>query len=464
MTQPVQPSLSRRDLLKKSGQVAAATGLAGSLAPHVFAGVNETVQIALIGCGGRGTGAIANALSTKSGPTKLVAVADVFKDKLNDAVANTKKGFEKQMELPDDHKFLGFDAYKKAMDCLKPGDVVIMTTPVAFRWVMFEYAIAKGLNVFMEKPITTDAPTSRRMLELGKKASEKNLKVGVGLMCRHCAARQELFDRIQDGQIGDIILIRTYRVAGVTGSAFTRRQADDPKFADMNELEYQIRNFHGFLWASGGAVSDFLIHNIDEGCWMKNDWPTEVKGYGGRHYRNNYVDQNFDSYTMEYTFKDGAKMVTEGRYMVGCQEEFAVYVHGTKGCAVVSTAGHHPAKPRIYKGQSFAKDDLVWSYPPPEPNPYQLEWDHLMEAIRKDKPYNEIERGTMASLVTSMGRFACHTGQLVKTAEYLQHEHEFAPNVDKLVLGGPAPLLADANGKYPVPAPGLITHQEYSVG
>jgi len=452
-------SLSRRELLRKTGQVALATGFAASLAPYVHAGVNETVQIAMVGCGGRGTGAIANALSTKAGPTKLVAVADVFEDKLKQSFAITEKGFPKQVEVPDDHKFIGFDAYKKAMDCLKPGDLVILTTPVAFRWPMFSYAIDKGLNVFMEKPITVDAPTSRRMLELGKKASEKNLKVGVGLMCRHCDARQQLHQRIDDGQIGDIILLRTYRVAGPTGSAFTAA-----KPADQNELEYQIRNFHGFLWASGGAVSDFLIHNIDEGCWMKNGWPTEVKGYGGRHYRNNYIDQNFDSYTMEYTFDDGAKMITEGRYMVGCQEEFAVFAHGTKGCAVVSLSGHHPAKCAIYKNQKFAKDDLVWAYPPPEPNPYQLEWDHLMDAIRKDKPYNEVERGTMASLVTSMGRFACHTGQLVKTDEFLQHEHEFAPDLEKLVLGGPAPLLADANGKYPIPAPGLITHQEYTVG
>ena len=459
MTDRADSAFSRRDLLKTSGQMAAVAGLAGSLAPHVFAGVNETIQIALVGCGGRGTGAIANALSTKSGPTKLVAVADVFEDKLSQSVSQTEKGFKDKFDVPKERRFLGFDAYRKAMDSLKPGDVVILTTPVAFRWPMFEYAITKGLNVFMEKPITTDAPTSRKMLELGKKASEKNLKVGVGLMCRHCDARQQLHDRIDDGQIGDIVYLRTYRVAGPTGSAFCA-----PKPKEQNELEYQIRNFHGFLWASGGAVSDFLIHNIDEGCWMMNDWPTEVKGYGGRHYRKNYVDQNFDSYTMEYTFRNGAKMITEGRYMDNCQNEFAVYAHGTKGCAVVSLSGHHPAKCAIYKGQKFAKEDLVWAYPPPEPNPYQLEWDHLMEAIRKDKPYNEVERGTMASLVTSMGRFACHTGQLVKTDEFLQHGHEFAPDVDKLVLGGEAPLKADGNGKYPVPAPGIVTHQEYTVG
>ena len=455
---PMKPQLSRRELLTKSGRAAAAAGLASSLSPYVFAGVNETVQLALVGCGGRGTGAIANALSTTNGPVKLVAVADVFEDKLKQSLSITQKSFPDKVEVPDDHKFLGFDAYRKAMDCLKPGDVVILTTPVAFRWPMFTYAIEKGLNVFMEKPITTDAATARRMIALGKKAEEKNLKVGVGLMCRHCYARQELHDRIQDGQIGDLLLLRAYRVAGPTGSAFVK-----PRDPNQNELEYQIRNFHGFLWLSGGAVSDFLIHNIDESCWMKDSWPVEVKGYGGRNYRQDFVDQNFDVYTMEYTFADGSKMMVEGRYMVGCQEEFASYAQGSKGCAVISTAGHYPAKCRIYKGQKFDKDQLAWAYPPDEPNPYQTEWGDLMDAIRKDKPYNEVERGAMASLITAMGRKACHTGQLIRTDEYLQDDHEFAPNVDELHLGGPSPLQANAQGKYPIPLPGLVTDTEYAM-
>lgn len=448
-------SLSRRDLLRKTGQVAAVAGIASSLAPYVHAGVNETIQLALVGVGGRGKGAIANALSTTNGPTKLVAVADVFEDRLN-TISAVEEKFPDQMDLPKEHRFIGFDAYKQAMDCLKPGDVVILTTPVAFRVPMFAYAIEKGLNVFMEKPITADAPTTRKMLALGKKAAEKNLKVGVGLMCRHCVARKELLSRINDGQIGDVLLLRAYRVAGPTGHAFVK-----PRPEGMNELEYQIREFHGFLWASGGAVSDFLIHNIDESCWMKESWPVEVKGYGGRQYRGDYIDQNFDVYTMEYTFADGTKLLVEGRYMDGCQNEFASYVHGSKGCGVISTSGHYPAKCRIYKGQRFVKEDLVWAYPPNEPNPYQLEWDDLTDAIRKDKPYNEVERGAMASLITSMGRMACHTGQLIRTEEFLNHDHEFAPDVDKLVLGGPAPLLADANGKYPIPLPGLVTDREY---
>jgi predicted dehydrogenase len=448
--------MTRRELLQTSGRVAAATALAGVAIPAVHAGENNTIQLALVGCGGRGTGAIANALSTKAGPTKLVAMADVFEDRLSNSYRQTKAPFDSQVDVPDDRKFLGFDAYKQAMDCLKPGDVVILTTPPAFRWVHFNYAIQKGLNVFMEKPVTVDGPTTRKMLELGEESVKKNLKVGVGLMCRHCEARGELFDRIQGGQIGDLVLLRAYRIVGPTGSAFV-----GPKPADMTELQYQIRNFHAFLWLSGGAFSDFLIHNIDECCWMKNAWPVEAKGFGGRHYRGNNVDQNFDTYTVEYTFADGSKMMLEGRTMEGCHQEFASYAHGSKGSAVISTSSHSPARSRIYKGQKFDKEDLVWQFGRPEPSPYQLEWDHLMDAIRNDKPYNEVKRGAEASLVTSMGRMAAHTGQIVTWDNILNCQHEFAPTVDKLTMNGPAPLLAGADGKYAVPQPGIIRKQEY---
>jgi predicted dehydrogenase len=341
------------------------------------------------------------------------------------------------------------------MDTLKPGDVAILATPPAFRWVQFKYAIEKGLNVFMEKPICVDAVSGKKMLALGEEAKKKNLKVGVGLMCRHCQARGELFDRIQNGQIGDLVLLRAYRMVGPTGSAFC-----DPKPADQNELEYQIRRFHGFLWASGGAYSDFLIHNIDEACWMKNGWPVKAQASGGRHYRGDYVDQNFDTYSVEYTYDDGAKLYLEGRTMLNCKQEFATFVHGSKGSAVVSTSGHMPARPRIYKNQEMTKSNITWEFPQPEPNPYQLEWDHLLDAIRQNKPYNEVERGAKASMVTVMGRMAAHTGREITWDEIMECQDEFAPNVDKLVVGGEAPIKAK-DGKYPVPQPGLITKHEY---
>lgn len=450
------PNKSRREFLKNSGRVAAASALVTSVVPQVHAAADDTIQVALIGCGGRGTGAAANALSVPNGRTKLVAMADVFDSRLKSSYENLNRQFAKQVDVPAERKFVSFDGYKMAMDCLNPGDVVIMTTPCAFRGLHFAYAIEKGLHVFMEKPLTADGPSSRLMFELGEKSVKKNLKVGVGLMCRHCKARQELFERIQSGEIGDITLLRAYRMAGPTGSA-----AVGPKPENISELMYQIRNFHGFLWASGGAVSDFLIHNIDESCWMKNDWPVQAKANGGRHYRGDNVDQNFDSYSIEYTFGDGTKLLVNGRTIPGCHQEFASYAHGTKGSAVISSRAHTPAKSRIYSGHNFNKQDLTWAFPGPEPNPYQVEWNDLIDAIRNDQPYNEVERGTKASLVTSMGRMAAHTGQLVTYDEIFNHEHEFAPNLDKLTLTAAAPVPAGDTGKYPIPLPGINANREY---
>jgi len=447
-------STTRRDFLKATSQVAAASALASTAVPCVHAGEENTIQIALVGCGGRGTGAASNALSTKNGPIKLVAMADVFERKMSTSFNNLQKKFSAQMEVPDERKFLGFDAYQKAMDSLKPGDIVLLTTPPAFRWVHFGYAIKKGLNVFMEKPVTVDGPTTRKLFDLANESLKKNLKVGVGLMCRHCAARGELFDRIKNDQIGKIVTLKAYRQVGGGGMV-------GPKPEGISELMYQIRRFHGFLWASGGVFMDFLIHNIDECCWMKDAWPMKAQGLGARCYREDKIDQNFDNYAIEYTFPDGTDLQVYARTMPGCRQEFASYALGSKGSAVISTSSHTPAKCRIYKGYSMARSDLTWAYPQPEKNPYQLEWDHLIDAIREDKPYNEARRGAEASLVTSMGRMAVHTGQLVTWDDILGHTHEFAPTVDKLTLIGDAPLKVGPAGHYPYPQPGVVRDREF---
>lgn len=447
---------SRRDFMKATtGAVAAAT-VVSTVVPKVHAAGSDQISVALIGCGGRGTGAADNALSTKSGPTKLVAMADVFPQRLKNAYSALTGKFSAQVDVPEDRKFVSFDAYKSAIDCLKPGDVAIMATPPAFRWVQFKYAVEKGINVFMEKPLTVDGPSTRKMLALGEEAKKKNMKVAVGLMCRHCDARQELFKRIQDGEIGDVITLRCYREHGPVGFAFS-----GPKPGNMTDLMYQVQRFHSFLWASGGLYSDFYIHNIDECCWMKNAWPVKAEATGGRHYRGDNIDQNFDQYSVEYTFADGAKMFLHGRTMVGCQDHFASYVHGSKGMGIISESGHSPAKCRIYNGQLADKSKLLWAYPQPEANPYQLEWDHLMDAIRNDKPYNEVQRCAEASLVTSMGRMAAHTGQAVTYDEILNSDHEFAPNLETLTMESDAPLMPLPNGKYPIPMPGITTKREY---
>lgn len=454
---------SRRDFIKTTGTFAAASALAGVALPHVHAAGSDVIQVALIGCGGRGTGAANNALHTKSGPVKLVAMADVFEDKLNGSFTNIKAQHGEKVDVPAERRFLGFDGYKKAMDCLKPGDVAIFATPPAFRWVHFGYAIQKNLNVFMEKPVTVDGPTSRIMLKQGEEASAKKLKVGVGLMSRHTRGMQELANRIHGGEIGDILLMRGYRMHGPVGSAFSTKWPGSP-----TEILWQIRRFHSFLWASGGCYSDFYIHVIDHLCWMKNAWPVKAQALGGRHNKQThdgqpYVDQNFDTYSVEYIFADGARMLFDGRCINGCHDIYNSYAHGTKGSAMVSRSGDCGQPSSIFKGQNPTRSDMLWTSKtaPAEQDPYQNEWEDLMKAIRNNQDYNETERGVMASLVTSLGRMAAHTGQEVTLEDIRNSQHQFAPNLDKLDANSPAPLVADAKGFYPVPMPGIVKDREY---
>ena len=274
-------------------------------------------------------------------------------------------------------------------------------------------------------------------------------------MVRHCRGRQEMLKRIQDGEIGDLIALRAYRMSA--GSARV-----GPKPANISDLMYQIRSFHSFIWASGGVYSDYYIHQIDECCWMKGAWPVSAHALGARHYRGRYVDQNLDVYAVEYTFPDGTKLFYNGRNMDGCHSEFASYGLGSKGSCVITTASHTPGRVRTFKNHTMAKGDLIWAFPQPEPNPYRMEWVDLITAIRNDQKYNEVKRGAEASLVTSMGRMAAHTGQLITFAQMLNCPHEMAPDVDKLATAdSPAPVQADAEGKYPWPEPGIKKDREY---
>ena len=457
MSESRKETSSRRDFLKSSGRIAAATAVATAAIPHVHAAENSTIQVALVGCGGRGTGAAAQALSVQNGPIKLVAMADIFEQKLKGSYDRLKKRYGDQVDVPEDRKFIGFYGYKKAFDCLDPADVAIFATYPAFRWVHFGYAIQKGINTFMEKPVTVDGPTTRKMFELAEEATKKNIKVGVGLMIRHCHGRQQLERRIRDGEIGEITMMRAYRMSGPISSF-----QSGPKPEGISELLYQIQRSVSFLWASGGCFNDFYIHQIDECSWMKGAWPIRAKASGGRHYRGEFIDQNLDNYSVEYTYPDGTKLFFFGRCISGCHTEFASYAHGTQGSAIITTARHTPGKVCTFRGQDFDNEaDLLWAYPQPEESPYQLEWNDLIDAIREDKPYNEAKRGAEASLVSSMGRMAAHTGQIITFDQILNHEHEFAPDVDKLSMDSPAPLQAGNDGKYPVPMPGLIKKREY---
>jgi predicted dehydrogenase len=455
-------SSSRRDFLKGAGTLTAATVLAGSAASQVHIAGRDKIRLALVGCGGRGGGAAANALSVKGADLQLVAMADVFGDKPAGAVEALVESFGDKVDVPPDRRFVGFDGYRQAMDCLQPGDIVILTTPPAFRWVHFSYAIDKGLNVFMEKPLSVDGPASKRMLELNKRAKQKNLKVGVGLMSRHNLGMQQLKKRIEDGELGEILLMRGYRMHGPAASFRSLKKPDG-----ISELLYQIQRFHSFLWASGGNFSDFNIHIIDHLCWMKGAYPVRAQAIGGRHYREGangpYVDQNFDSYGVEYTFEDGAKLFFDGRCMDGCKAIYSSYAHGTKANAVVSNSGDCGLPSRIFAGPKVDAARLKWTseVPGDQRNPYQNEWNVLIAAIQNGTPHNEVDDGVRTSLVTSMGRMAAHTGQEISYDQILNGDHEFAPGVAELTFDSKAPLLPDENGSYPVPMPGQKKLREY---
>lgn len=458
------PPLPRRQFVHVTAAGAATIGglLSTDAVPMVHGeepGDNE-IRLALVGCGGRGTGAAHDALQVADAKTRLVAMADVRTTPMQssiDALSNAYTEQPEKVDVPEDRQFIGFDGYRDAMDALRPGDIVILTTPLAFRPLHFSYAIGRGLHVFMEKPLIADGPKAKEMIELAAHADEQNLKCGVGLMVRHCRARQALHRRIQDGEIGDILMMRAYRMHGPVASAHSTRKPDGE-----SEVLWQIERFHSFLWASGGLFSDFYIHQIDETSWMKNAWPIKAQAVGGRHYRGEYIDQNFDHYCVEYTYEDGAKLLFDGRTMMGCRNDMSSYAHGTKGSAIISKSGHSPGHVAIFDDQRFKRRTERWKFPQPEPNPYRMEWVDLVDAIINDRPYNEVYRGVEASLVTSMGRMAAHTGQEITLDQMRNCPHEFAPDVASLSVEGPAPLMPDADGAYPVPQPGILRDVEYA--
>lgn len=453
------PTASRRGFLSVAGSALAGSALptaadeppaaAGLPAGGVHAAGSDEIHAALVGCGGRGGSAIVDAFDARGGRVKLTAMADVFPERIASVKRSLEEQFKDRMDVPDDRTFLGFDAYKRAIDALPAGGIVILTTPPAFRAAHFAAAIEKGVHVFMEKPVSVDGPSTRRIIELSARADAKRLKVAVGLMCRHCDRRRELVERVRAGEAGDLISFRGYR------SHTPPHNLDlAPGPEGMSELLWQLKRFHSFLWASGGTFSDYCIHHIDEVCMVKGDWPVTADAVGGRHYKGKITDQNLDVYSVEYTFADGVKFFYESRLMNNCRQHFGVYGQGSKGAFTISTSGHSPAKPTIYKSQKVAKDNILWTAEQPEPNPYRREWDHFVEAIAADEPYNEAVRGAEASLVTAMGRFSAHVGRPVTFQEMLDCPEDLTAGVEYLTMESPAPVVADEEGRYPVPNPG----------
>ena len=439
---------SRRRFLSQGTKVVAGSLLAGVNLSRIHAAQDNTIRLALVGCGGRGGGAAGNALSSTTGPTKLVAMADIFENRIKRSYNGLSKKFGEKIDVPPDRRFIGFDAYRKAIDCLRPGDVMIQATHSAFRPTHLDYAIEKGVNVFMEKSFAPDTGGTQQILRLEEATQKKNLKIATGLMCRHSTSRQALIQKIRDGALGQIQLIRAYRMGGNAQLA--------PFEHDQNELLWQIQRPYFFMWVSSGWFIEMMIHQVDECCWIKDAWPLSAQGLGGRLPNSTDCSQNLHTYAIEYTFPDGTKALVNSRAMSNCHNEFTTFVHGTKSSAQFSGSGHNPTV-HIYKNQRTEKDNITWRPDKEKLSPYQVEWDVLLDAIRKDKPHNELKRAAYTNLASIMGRAAIHSGKIITWDQAMASDFKFCDNVPELTEQSPAPIQADQQGRYPVPLPGKWT-------
>jgi predicted dehydrogenase len=451
MTQSENPSNStRRQFLQTSGTLAAGAAVLGSSVPAVHAGEDNTIRLALIGCGGRGTGAVRDALSVPdSGPVKLYAMADLEESKIAGRHDALKDKFGDRIDVPNDRRFVGFDAFKKAIDILRPGDIAMCTTRSYIRHVHVEYAVQKGINVFMEKPFASDPGGLHRLIRAGELAEKKNVKIAAGLQCRHSPARQALIDRIRAGEMGDITLIRANRLGG---GGWLRPQGEA-----SNDLMSQLQfgRIHLF-WLGSGHMVDYLIHQIDECCWIKDAWPVEALGFGGRVPNSTDCGQNIDVYSMEYTFADGTKAFCGFRRIPQTRSDFATYIHGTK-CAAQFSGRVHAATVHRFKSQVINNDNIAWTPEPDAFSPWQYEWNNFIYSIRNDRPHNEAKRACYSDLATLMGRAACHTGQAVTWEQIMKSNFQFCDYLDDIGPDSPVPAKADENGQFPVPVPGQWT-------
>ena len=437
---------SRREFIGTGGKVTAGVALAGVAIPRVHAAEDNTIRLALIGSGNRGSGAVGNAMNSVNGPVKLYAMADIVEDRLKLKHKALSEAFGSRVDVPKERQFVGFDAYKKAIDCLGPNDVAMLTSFAYVRPLQLEYAVKKGVNVFMEKSFAPDAPGLRRLLRAGEAAEKKNLKIAAGLQCRHSVNRQELIKRIRDGELGDLQLIRAYRMhrVGTMG----------PKPKDYDELLWQIRNFIRFFWVSGGLFAEMNIHQIDEICWLKGDWPATAHGIGGRIANSPNHGQGFDSISIEWTFPDGTKATDGVRWLGGhAHSEFATYAHGTK-CAAQFSGNIHAGTTHIYKDQRTTKENIVWQAPDEEVTPWDAEWNVLLDSIRNDKPQNEVKRAAYSNFADLMGRAAVHSGKVITWDEMFNSNFQFVENIDDMDYDTEPPVKVGPDGYYPVPIPG----------
>jgi len=421
---PISENTDRRSFLKTGSLVTAASLLPGLASAQ---GKASEIKVALIGCGGRGTGAAAQSLNVPG--TKLVAIADAFQDNANKAAATLKKQFPDRVDIPAERVFHGFDAYKQAIDS---ADLVLLCTPPGFRPAHFEYAVEKGKHAFVEKPVAVDGPGIRKFIEAAKAADAKNLKVVCGLQRHYQNSYLETLAQVKEGLIGDIVNSQVYWSGG---GVWTRTRQEG-----MTEMEYQMRNWYYFNWVCGDHIVEQHIHNLDVGNWFKGAVPVKANGIGGRTKRvGKDWGEIYDHHYVEYTYADGTTMNSQCKHWNGTWSKVSETIVGSKGSAT----------PGVIKDLS---GKIIWRFRGENNNPYQTEHDVLVRHIRENKPINDAHRTAEATLTSIMGRMATYTGQEITWEQALNSGLDTMPKTLAWDADpGPKP---GPDGMYPAPIPG----------
>ena len=423
---------SRREFLKTSSAMALATGLAISRSAHA-AGC-DVIRIALVGCGGRGAGAAANALTAHAN-VKLVALADAFREPLDRSYrALLESEHKDRIDVPDDRKFVGLDAYQRAIAC--DVDMVLLCTPPGFRPDQFRAAVDAGKHVFMEKPVAVDAPGVHKILAANEVAKKKGLAVCVGHHLRHETKHTEVIQQIHDGVLGDLMYMRAYFH---TGRIWVR-----PRTPDQTEMQYQVNNWYHFNWLSGDHIVEQHVHDLDVCNWMANDHPIDAQAVGGRQMRDDTdYGEIYDHHAVEYTYPGGIKLFSYCRQINNCWNSFTEHAHGTKG--QVNIDGHGDSVLRV-----TGQPPLVRKR---DKDGHQVEQDDLFAALLAGRPFNEVDYSATSTMTAILGRMASYSGQLVTWDDAMNSQLDLSPK--RLAWDADPPVLPGPNGEYATPVPGI---------
>lgn len=430
-----EKKINRRSFVKKTTIGAGALlAVPYSVDAMVNVGNVKKLKLCVVGCGGRGTGAAVQALRADK-DVELVAMADAFQDTLDNSLKSIKEELDGEIKVnvKQKNKFVGFDAFKKAIDI---SDVVILASPPGFRPLHFEYAINNDKHVFMEKPVAVDAFGVRRVLNSAKLATQKKLNVVVGLQRRYQKNYLALMDRVRKNDIGKIISGQVYwNSPGV----WVRKRLNG-----QSEMEYQMRNWYYFNWLCGDHILEQHIHNIDVANWILNEYPVSANGMGGREVRKGLDHgQIFDHHYVEFNYSSGAVISSQCRHQPGTNRNVSERFQGTKGSV------------------SFKKNKIIdlngneiYSYKQKgDKSPYQIEHDKLFKSIRDGNVINDGEYGAKSTLTAIMGRMATYTGQEIKWNQIMESDQNLVP--DNLDWSSTPPVIPNSEGKYPIPIPGV---------